>query len=138
MKLSEKLSILTSDQENISEFLEESERHFGWCPEFYKEFVTEYGATELRWETYGYLRIWSPLTCIEMDEAYGIKKYFGECFPLGDDGGDFLAEVPNKGLFLVSYTNLSVDNSRFISRSLDNLLTRSEGLERIYDESSDV
>jgi hypothetical protein len=106
-------------------------RHFGSLPAGYIDLVKK--VTELELEHAGgqYIRIWGPAGCVEMDEAYDIRRRMPGTVPVGDDGGRviFYGEGPcGIGLYYVGWGVLDTNESVWIANDLRSLLLHAEGL----------
>ncbi|PGZ08171.1 1,3-beta-glucan synthase regulator [Bacillus cereus] len=82
-----------------------------------------------------YIRIWSPLDCIEMNKAHNIHKYIPNSLAIGDDeGGRVLLYTNGKkgfGLYTVDFGDLDIEEAIKISPSLKSLLVDGIGAEKL-------
>jgi hypothetical protein len=108
---------------------------FPAMPAEYFELVNESTELELQVGRIRYVRIWGPLGCIEMDEAYHISDGMERAIPIGDDGGGeviFYANGPKGfGLYHVGFGNLDVRDSEFIAPSLRAFLCEGIGTDSL-------
>jgi hypothetical protein len=72
-------------------------------PDDYKAFIRTITEAEILIGEWQHVRIWGPLGCIEMNEAYSIQKYIPNSLAVGDDEGGlmlvFLAGRNGFGLY---------------------------------------
>lgn len=110
-------------------------RHFGKIPTDYQSVVSEATELELGHGSNGYLRIWSPAGCVDMDIGYEIRKRIPSAFPFGDDGGGrFLCYCDGEqggGVYVGSYGDIDRSSLVWVAKSLASLLERGEGLDRL-------
>jgi hypothetical protein len=82
-----------------------------------------------------YLRIWSPAGCIEMNKEYQIQSYIPESLAIGDDeGGSALILMTGKqgfGIYKVGFGDLDIEDAEFVSKTLEELLTKGSGVDII-------
>lgn len=99
------------------------------------EIISELTEVEISVNNEMYIRIWGAENCIEMNEAYNIQKYIPNSLAIGDDeGGNALiyANGPRGyGLYLISFNDLEVEEMKFISSSLFDLLHNATGIDVI-------
>lgn len=83
-----------------------------------------------------YLRIWAPARVLELDEGYGISKALPGAVPIGDDGGGtaliYFTGADGFGLYAVDFGATFEDETKFLARSLEELLTTGRGLDRLF------
>ena len=107
--------------------------HFGSLPQEFVDLVREATEIEVQHQNGQYIRIWGPLSCIEMDEGYGVRQRIPDAIPIGDDGGGQVLFYAHGGrgygLYYVGYGNLDRDDAIWIAATLDDLLTNSNGIE---------
>lgn len=87
-------------------------------------------ATEIELSYKGkYLRLYGPMRCAEMDDAYGVSEKIPGAVPVGDNGGGeaiiFLPR-PDRGVYRVGYGSLALEETIYIARSLEALLCEAE------------
>ena len=113
----------------------DARRYFGVIPADYQAVVVEATELELGHGTNGYLRIWSPAGCADMDVGYNIREQISTAFPFGDDGGGrFLCycEGPEGfGVYLGSYGDIDRSSLVWLADSLSSLLDKGAGLDRL-------
>jgi hypothetical protein len=108
-------------------------------PEFYLEMSRQGSDFEILVDNEMYIRFWGAAGCLEMNSAYKIQKYFGQCLGIGDDeGGQAFILAPQiegypAGLYLSDFGCLNVQDSTYIAESLEDLLINGTGAERIYN-----
>lgn len=82
-----------------------------------------------------YIRIWSPHGCIEMNEAHEVQDCIPNSLAIGDDegGAAFILMTGEKGLglYLSDFGDLDVEEAKYVSESLESLLTKGVGVEVI-------
>lgn len=107
--------------------------HFGSLPQEFIDLTREATEVEIQHRGGQYLRIWGPPGCIEMDEAYGIRKRIPTAIPIGDDGGGrvlfYAYGNQGDGLYQVGYGNLDLSDAIWIAASLVDLLGNAKGIE---------
>lgn len=80
-------------------------------------------ATELELSYGGrYLRLYGPLGCMEMDEAYGISNAIPNAITIGDNGGGEAIVIVNNAVYRVSYGALDSDELEYGAESMEELL----------------
>ena len=80
-------------------------------------------ATELELSYGGrYLRLYGPLGCMEMDEAYGISTAIPNAITIGDNGGGEAIVIVNNAVYRVSYGALDSDELEYGAESMEELL----------------
>ena len=95
--------------------------------------VREMTEVEILVDSDKYFRIWSPSGCIEMNEEYEIQNHIPNSLAIGDDegGSALIVMTGNKGfgLYKVGFGDLDVDDAKYISASLEELLVNGVGAE---------
>jgi hypothetical protein len=130
------LTILASlDPAAVSD-LEALVHHFAPdVPADYLRLIASGTEIEYRVGSSGYLRVWSPLGCIEMDQGYDIRSRIPGSFPFGDDGGGrFLcyAEGSNgRGVYLCGYGAISREDLTWVTTSIESLVEDGIGLNNL-------
>jgi hypothetical protein len=111
-------------------------------PSDYLEVVREAAEVEIRVKLrepdYSmYIRIWSPSSCIDMNEAHLIQHYMPGSLAIGDDeGGGVIFYLNGKdgfGLYITGFGDLDAEVAVKIAPSLRDLLVHNTGIERVYD-----
>ncbi len=108
-------------------------------PEEYFEIITERKEIEINIRDIEYIgiSIWSARRCIEMNNGYYIQKYIPNSIAIGDDGkGNTLLYANGKqgfGLYIVGFGNLDVEEMKYISKSLKDLLLKGIGVDILFD-----
>lgn len=104
-------------------------------PDEYLELIKEQAEIEISICNQKYIRIWSAIGCVEMNEAYHIQRYIPKSLVIGDDeeGNAILyAEGKNGfGVYMVAFNDLDIDEMTFISQTLKDLLVSASGIEKI-------
>lgn len=104
-------------------------------PRDYLDVVTEMTDVELLVDGRKYLRIWGPLRCIEMNEAYEVQKHIPLSLAIGDDeGGDAFILMDGRaghGIYKVGLSVLDSGDATFIAPSLGELLLDGAGWESV-------
>ncbi|MFC9777497.1 MULTISPECIES: SMI1/KNR4 family protein [Paenibacillus] len=102
-------------------------------PNDYEEMSKIATELEINVKNQMYIRIWSPLGCIEMNEAHRIQKYIPESLAIGDDeGGYVLIYMEGKegfGLYMVGFGNIDVEDAVLVAPSLRDLLINNIGID---------
>lgn len=102
-------------------------------PEEYIDIVREATEVEIKVKDEMYIRIWSPLGCIEMNEAYFVQKYLPKSLAIGDDeGGGALVYLDGKngfGVYLCRFADLDINEAIKIAPSLKDLLVNNIGID---------
>ncbi len=82
-----------------------------------------------------YVRIWGASRCVEMNEAYQVKKYIPNSLAIGDNEGGMALIIMNGahgyGLYTVGFGDLDADDAMFIAPSLYEFLVDGKGVEFI-------
>lgn len=101
------------------------------------EIISEQTEIEISINNEKYIRIWGAKNCIEINEAYNIQKYIPNSLAIGDDeGGNALIYIKQKkdcGLYLVAFNDLEIEEVKFISNSLYDLLHDGIGINVILE-----
>lgn len=99
----------------------------------YIELVREATEVEINVKNEMYMRIWSPIGCIEMNEAYFVQKYLPKSLAIGDDeGGGTLIYLHGKEgfeLYLCRFSDLDMDEAIMVASSLTELLVNNVGVD---------
>ena len=105
---------------------------FPRLPLEYVQLAAELSEYELRHDSGQYFRIWPPITCLEMDAAHAISQRIPGAMAVGDDGGDRVIVYVNGrdgfGVYRVGFGALGIDETRFIAKTINDILTRSAGV----------
>lgn len=105
-------------------------------PEEYFEIISEKREIEINIKDRKYISIWSAKRCIEMNNIYYIQKYIPNSIAIGDDGdGNTLLYANGKegfGLYIVAFNDLEIDEMKYISKSLKDLLLNREEIGRAH------
>lgn len=127
------LKILASSPPASATQISSLTAYFGAVPTEFVELVNEATEVELQHSSGQYIRIWGPAGCLEMDEAYGIRRRIPGAFPIGDDGGGQVIFYQNGnrgfGLYHIGYGNLDGNDATFIAPTLTDLLKGGVGVE---------
>ena len=79
-----------------------------------------------------YLRLWGAKGCIEMNDSYHIQHYIPESLAIGDDecSNALLYAKGNFGfgVYIVSFSDLGIDEMVYIADSLDKFFVNEEGI----------
>jgi len=103
-------------------------------PQDYIEIVREATEVEICVDGKMYIRIWSPLGCIEMNKAYDIQKYLPNSLAIGDDEGGmaliYLDGEDGFGLYICDFGDLDIKEAVKIAPTLEDLLVHDIGYKR--------
>lgn len=125
--------LLASKEPSNDLDIKKLKKYFKSVPEDYIETVFEATEIEIGHSEWKVIRIWGPLGCIDMDEAYNISGYIDDSFPIGDDeGGQVIIYMTGNngyGLYLCDYSTLDIDEAVWIAPSLNSLLCQAVGRE---------
>ncbi|MFD0590082.1 SMI1/KNR4 family protein [Paenibacillus sp. GCM10027627] len=106
-------------------------------PPDYLDIVLEASEVEISVKNEMYIRIWGPITCIEMNEAYSIQKYIPSSLAIGDnEGGKALIYLSGKkglGLYLVGFGDLDYADAVFVASSLKDLFISKTGVKLLLE-----
>lgn len=134
MRINECYQILDGEPPAKEADIDQLLGRFDSVPVDYLEFISSGTEMEISVQGTGYLRIWGPIGCIEMDEGYGLSKRITGAFPFGDNGGGsvlaWFEGLGGFGVYLVSLSNISREDATHLSSSIKGLLELGEG--RIY------
>ncbi|BBB66586.1 hypothetical protein UNDYM_2333 [Undibacterium sp. YM2] len=104
-------------------------------PEDYLDLVQVMTEVEILVNSKNYVRIWGPLRCIEMNEAYQIQKYISNSLAIGDDeGGKALIPITGKqgyGLYITGFGDLDADSAEFIAPTLHSFFVDGVGVNTV-------
>ena len=101
-------------------------------PDDYINVVKYATEVEIKANNHSYIRIWSPLGCIEMNEAYNVQSFIPNSLAIGDDEGGraliYVAEGDSIGLYLVGFGDLDFEDAIRVAPSLHDLLVNNVGV----------
>lgn len=127
-------SICGSTDEEIRALLEYSKIT---VPEEFIDVIKERSEIEIQISSKKYLRIWGACGCIEMNDAYNIQKYIPSSLAIADDeGGSALLYANGQngfGLYIVAFNDLEIDEMRFVSKTLSDLLVLGKGTDTVIN-----
>ncbi|MDE6567772.1 MAG: SMI1/KNR4 family protein [Lachnospiraceae bacterium] len=102
-------------------------------PHEYLEIIEEKTELEILVNNKKYIRIWGANGCIEMNDAYHIQKYIPDSLAVGDDECSNAVLYANGnngfGLYIVSFSDLGVDEMVYIADSLEAFFVNEEGID---------
>lgn len=131
--LSNKFIIATScDKASDSEI--DELRHYSQIdvPDEYLQIIKENTEIEIEVDKQKYMRIWGAAGCLEMNEAYNIQKYIPQSLAIGDDECSNVIIYANGkngyGIYIVSLSDLDVEEMVYISDSLKSFLVMEKGI----------
>lgn len=105
-------------------------------PHEFLEIIEEKTELEILVNNKKYIRIWGANGCIEMNDAYHIQKYIPDSLAIGDDECSNAVLYANGnngfGLYIVSFSDLGVDEMVYIADSLEAFFVNEEGID-IFD-----
>ena len=133
-KMSDKFEVVSSEfLSNDCEIEELIKCSWLEIPKEYLEILQEKNEIEILVNKEKYLRLWSVLGCIEMNDAYNIQKYIPESLAIGDDEccNVMIYANGNKGfgIYIVSLSDLDIDEMIYIADSLEDFLVNNEGIQ---------
>ncbi|MGG0386289.1 SMI1/KNR4 family protein [Priestia filamentosa] len=101
--------------------------------EGYLSIVRKGADVEINVDEEMYIRFWDAESCIGMNEGYKIQEYIPNSLAIGDDeGGEAIIYATGHkgfGLYIVGFGALDVDECKYISRYLEDLLVNNKGIE---------
>lgn len=104
-------------------------------PQDFIEIIKEKTEIEININNKKYIRIWGAIGCIEMNIAYEIQKYIPCSLAIADDEEcNALIYATGKkgfGLYIVSFSDLEVDEMFYVSKSLTDLLVHGDGIDTL-------
>lgn len=107
-------------------------------PKEYVEIAGESKGLEIHIGDNVYIRVWDAEWCVEMNEAYNIPEFSPNSLAVGDDEGGncliYLEGIKGNGLYLSGYGDLGAEGAEYVSKTLEDLLVRGEGVEKIIGE----
>ena len=78
-------------------------------------------------------RVWGASGCLEMNEAYDVKKSLPGALAVGDNEAGallvYMSSVRRPGLYRVSLGDLEADSAIWIAESLDELLFEAKNVD---------
>jgi hypothetical protein len=127
-------AILAKGRPATKEQIDAAANHFGNLPQEFIEMVGDATDVEIQHQNGQYIRIWGPVTCVEMDQANEICKYIPGAIPIGDDGGGHVIFYANggsgHGLYYVGFGNLGLEDAVWVAATLGELLTKAVGIDK--------
>ena len=104
-------------------------------PQDFIEIIKEKTEIEINISNKKYIRIWGANGCIEMNVAYKIQKFIPCSLAIADDEEcNVVIYATGKngfGLYVVSISDLEIDEMIYVSQSLADLLVHGEGIDTI-------
>ena len=133
-KMSKSFKIATSDTKSsdieIDELIQYSKID---VPLEFLEIIKERTELEILVNGEKYIRIWGANGCIEMNDAYHIQKYIPNSLAIGDDECSNAVLYANGnngfGVYMVSFSDLGVEEMVYIADSLEEFLVNEEGID---------
>lgn len=102
-------------------------------PEEFIQIIKEKTELEIQVDDKKYIRIWGANGCIEMNAAYSVQKYIPNSLAIGDDECCnvilYASGHEGFGVYMVSLSDLDVDEMVFISNSLEDFFVKGKGLD---------
>ena len=102
-------------------------------PEEFIQIIKEKTELEIQVDDKKYLRIWGANGCIEMNAAYSVQKYIPNSLAIGDDECCnvilYASGHEGFGVYMVSLSDLDVDEMVFIANSLEDFFVKGKGLD---------
>ena len=102
-------------------------------PDEFLKIINENTELEILVNKEKYIRIWGTNGCIEMNNAYHIQKYIPNSLAIGDDEGGNAVLYANGnngwGVYMVSLSDLGVDEMFFIADSLEAFFVKEIGID---------
>lgn len=102
-------------------------------PEEFIQIIKEKTELEIQVDDKKYIRIWGANGCIEMNAAYSVQKYIPNSLAIGDDKCCnvilYASGHEGFGLYMVSLSDLDVDEMVFIANSLEDFFVKGKGLD---------
>ncbi|MBQ8166602.1 MAG: SMI1/KNR4 family protein [Lachnospiraceae bacterium] len=102
-------------------------------PEEFIQIIKEKTELEIQVDDKKYIRIWGANGCIEMNAAYSVQKYIPNSLAIGDDECCnvilYASGHEGFGVYMVSLSDLDVDEMVFIANSLEDFFVKEKGLD---------
>lgn len=102
-------------------------------PEEFIQIIKQKTELEIQVDDKKYIRIWGANGCIEMNAAYSIQKYIPNSLAIGDDECCnvmlYASGHEGFGVYMVSLSDLDVDEMVFIANSLEDFFVKGKGLD---------
>ena len=102
-------------------------------PEEFIQIIKEKTELEIQVDDKKYIRIWGANGCIEMNAAYSVQKYIPNSLAIGDDECCnvilYASGHEGFGVYMVSLSDLDVDEMVFIANSLEDFFVKGKGLD---------
>jgi hypothetical protein len=99
--------------------------------------VVQHGTNiEIAVDGSSYIRVWGPLTCVELNREYEIQKYLPASLAVGDnEGGKALVIVggEQRGLYLVDLGDIDIESATFVAPTLRELLVNGIGIDVVRE-----
>ena len=106
-------------------------------PEEYFEIIRNKTEIEINVKNMNYIRIWGADNSIEMNKGYYIQKYIPNSIAIWDDEGEYILLYADGkqgfGLYIVEFGDLDVEEMKYISKSLKDLLLRGIGVDILFN-----
>jgi len=97
------------------------------------QIIKEKTELEIQVDDKKYIRIWGASGCIEMNTAYCIQKYIPNSLAIGDDECCnillYAYGYEGFGVYMVSLSDLDIEEMVFIADSLEDFLVNEKGVE---------
>jgi len=104
-------------------------------PEDYLSMLTVMTEIEILVNQRSYIRIWGPVRCVELNDAYHIQKYISNSLAIGDDEGGMAFIVmtgkQGHGIYKVGFGDLDAEDAIFIAPTLYNFFVDGIGVDSI-------
>ena len=102
-------------------------------PEEFIQIIKEKTELEIQVDDKKYIRIWGANGCIEMNAAYSVQKYIPNSLAIGDDECCnvilYASGHEGFGVYMVSLSDLDVDEMVFIANSLEDFFVKGKGVD---------
>lgn len=133
-ELSSLFKVVTSNVESSAVEIDELIRFSKIdIPEEFIQIIQEKTELEILVDDKKYIRLWGANGCIEMNDAYGIQKYIPGSLAIGDDECCNVLLFANGsegfGVYMVSLSDLDVDEMIFIAHSLEDFFVKEIGVD---------
>ncbi len=109
----------------------------GWTlPSDYLDLLRDASEVEIVVEQRGCVRFWAPDGVLEMNDSHELQKYIPQAIAVADDEGGmafvFMTGREGRGIYRLSFSDPDPDEAVFVADSVEALLVRGVGINRLF------
>lgn len=120
----------------IDELVAFVQSHGATLPDDYLAMLWVATEVEIRVDGRGCIRFWAPAGVLELNVAHELQRYIPEAIAVGDDEGGmvfvFMTGQDGTGLYRLSFADPDPAEAVFIAESVEALLLRGVGIDRLF------